>query len=96
MGHKSAKHRKKRYFCVSYHIKKDKKFDEFVTLSKKKIGPGKMQEYTVVLDLVNKEVLKNELPGIPLDKQVDAFSIVSTALSFFSFLFVFVFSTTFD
>ena len=66
MGHKSAKHRKKRYFCVSYHIKKDKKFDEFVTLSKKKIGPGKMQEYTVVLDLVNKEVLKNELPGIPL------------------------------
>lgn len=66
MGHKSAKHRKKRYFCVSYHIKKDKKFDEFVTLSKKKIGPGKMQEYTVVLDLVNKEVLKNELPGIPV------------------------------
>lgn len=66
MGHKSAKHRKKRYFCVSYHLKKDKKFDEFVTLSKKKIGPGKMQEYTVVLDLVNKEVLKNELPGIPV------------------------------
>ena len=66
MGHKSAKHRKKRYFCVSYHLKKDKKFDEFVTLSKKKISPGKMQEYTVVLDLVNKEVLKNELPGIPV------------------------------
>jgi hypothetical protein len=60
------KHQKKRLFCVSYHIKKDKKFDEFVTLSKKKIGPGKMQEYTVVLDLVNKEVLKNELPGIPV------------------------------
>ena len=60
------KHAKKRYFCVSYTIKPDKKFDEFVTLSKKKIGPGKMLEYTVVLDLVNKEVLKNELPGIPV------------------------------
>ena len=60
------KHAKKRYFCVKYHIKPDKKFDEFVELSKKKIGPGKMREYTVVLDMVNKEVLKNELPGIPL------------------------------
>jgi len=60
------KHAKKRYFCVSYTIKPDKKFDEFVTLSKKKIGPGKMKEYTVVLDLINKEVLKNDLPGIPL------------------------------
>ena len=60
------KHAKKRYFCVKYNIKPDKKFDELVELSKKKIGPGKMQEYTVVLDLVNKEVLKNELPGIPL------------------------------
>ena len=60
------KHAKKRFFCVSYTIKPDKKFDEFVTLSKKKIGPGKMQEYTVVLDLVNKIVVKNELPGIPL------------------------------
>ena len=60
------KHAKKRFFCVKYIIKKDKKFDEFVELSKKKIGPGKMHEYTVVLDLVNKEVLKNELPGIPV------------------------------
>ena len=60
------KHAKKRYFCVKYTLKPDKKFDELVTLSRKKIGPGKMQEYTVVLDLVNKEVLKNELPGIPL------------------------------
>ena len=25
-----------------------------------------MAEYTVVLDLINKEVLKNDLPGIPL------------------------------
>ena len=60
------KHAKKRFFCVKYIIKKDKKFDEFVELSKKKIGPGKMLEYTVVLDLINKEVLKNELPGIPV------------------------------
>jgi len=61
-----SKHNKKRYFCVSYIIKPDKKFDEFVTLSKKKIGSGKMREYTVVLDMVNKEILKNELPGIPV------------------------------
>tara|TARA_A100001011_G_C14231233_1_gene808929 strand:+ start:539 stop:826 length:288 start_codon:yes stop_codon:yes gene_type:complete len=66
MGHKSEKHKKKRFFCVKYVFKADKKFDEFVELSKKKIGPGKMQEYTVVLDLMNKEVLKNDLPGIPL------------------------------
>jgi hypothetical protein len=61
-----SKHNKKRYFCVKYIIKPDKKFDEFVELSKKKIGTGKMQEYTVVLDLINKQVIKNELPGIPV------------------------------
>jgi hypothetical protein len=61
-----SKHNKKRFFCVKYNIKPDGKFDEFVELSKKKIGVGKMNEYTVVLDLINKEVLKNELPGIPL------------------------------
>ena len=61
-----SKHNKKSFFCVKYIIKPDKKFDEFVELSKKKIGPGKMLEYTVVLDLVNKEVLKNDLPGIPI------------------------------
>ena len=42
------------------------KFDEFVELSKKKIGVGKALEYTVILDLINKEILKNELPGIPI------------------------------
>ena len=57
------KHAKKRYFCVKYTLKPDKKFDELVTLSRKKIGPGKMQEYSVVLDLVNEEILKNELPN---------------------------------
>ena len=61
-----SKHKKKRFFCVKYIFKADKKFDEFVELSKKKIGSGKMREYTVVLDLINKEILKNELPGIPL------------------------------
>ena len=60
------KHNKKRFFCVKYIIKRDKKFDEFVELSKKKIGPSKAREYTVILDLVNKEVMKNELPGIPV------------------------------
>ena len=61
-----SKHNKKRYFCVKYIFKPDKKFDEFVELSKKKIGTGKMQEYMVVLDLVNKKILKNDLPGIPV------------------------------
>ena len=65
------KHAKKRFFCVKYIIKPDKKFDEFVELSKKKIGPGKMLEYTVVLDLVNEEVLKNDLPGIPVAERDD-------------------------
>ena len=51
---------------MKYICKADKKFDEFVELSKKKIGPGKMLEYTVVLDLINKKVIKNDLPGIPV------------------------------
>ena len=61
-----SKHAKKRFFCVKYIFKKDRKFDEFVELSKKKIGTGKMLEYTVVLDLVNEKILKNDLPGIPV------------------------------
>ena len=61
-----SKHNKKRFFCVKYIIKPDGQFDEFVELSKKKIGVGKALEYTVILDLINKEVLKNELPGIPI------------------------------
>ena len=65
------KHNKKRYFCVKYIIKPDKKFDEFVELTKKKIGPGKAKEYTVILDLVNKEIVKNELPGIPVAQRDD-------------------------
>ena len=58
-----TKHNKKRYFCGNYQLKPDKKFDELITLSKKKIGSGKILEYDVVLDLINKEVLKNTLPG---------------------------------
>ena len=61
-----SKHNKKRYFCVKYVFKPDKKFDEFVELSKKKIGTGKMQEYMVILDLANEKILKNDLPGIPV------------------------------
>ena len=65
------KHDKKRFFCVKYQMKPDKKFDELIILSKKKIGSGKMLEYNVVLDLINKEVLKSNLPGtenIPYDR----------------------------
>tara|TARA_B100000745_G_scaffold222752_1_gene148663 strand:- start:223 stop:501 length:279 start_codon:yes stop_codon:yes gene_type:complete len=66
-----SKHNKKRYFCVKYIFKPDKKFDEFIELSKKKIGPGKMLEYMVVLDLANEKVLKCELPGIPLAERAN-------------------------
>jgi hypothetical protein len=65
------KHAKKRFFCVKYIFKADKKFDEFVELSKKKIGSGKMLEYTVVLDLVNEKILKNDLPGISVAERDD-------------------------
>ena len=58
------KHAKKRFFCVKYSIKPDKKFDELVTLSKKKIGPTKMLDYHIVLDLVNEEVLRADMPGL--------------------------------
>lgn len=60
-----SKHQKKRYMLVTYNIKPDKKFDEFVEFSKKKIGPGKMASAQVVLDMINKEVLKCRLPGLP-------------------------------
>ena len=59
-----SKHNKKRYFCVNYQLKPDKKFDELITLSKKKIGSGKILEYDVVLDLINKEVLKCDKPAV--------------------------------
>jgi hypothetical protein len=58
-----SKKDRKRFFIVKYNIKKDGKFDEFVELSKKKVGTGKFAESKVVLDLVNEQVLKCDLPG---------------------------------
>ena len=60
-----SKHAKKRYFIVKYNIKPGGKFDEFVELSKKKLGPGKIAEAKVILDMVNREIVKCDLPGIP-------------------------------
>lgn len=61
------KHAKKRYFIVKYNIKPDGKFDEYVELSKKSIGRGKIAEAKVVLDLINDEVIKCDLPNVPKD-----------------------------
>jgi|TARA_B100001057_G_C22858811_1_gene953678 hypothetical protein len=61
------KHAKKRFFIVRYNIKPDGKFDEFVELSKKKVGPGKIKDSRVVLDLLNEEVVKCDLPNVPVD-----------------------------
>ena len=58
-----SKKDKKRFFIFKYNIIKDGKFDEFVELSKKKVGTGKFAECKVVLDLVNEQVLKCDLPG---------------------------------
>ena len=59
-----SKHNKKRFFCVRYSPKPDQKFDQLVELSRKKIGPTKMLEFQVVLDLMNKQVLRCSLPGL--------------------------------
>ena len=59
-----SKHNKKRFFCVKYTMKPDKKFDELITLSKKKIGPNKILEYNIVLDLINKEIVRVDIPGL--------------------------------
>ena len=65
-----SKHDKKRYFIVKYQINKDGKWDELIELSKKKVGPGKIKESGIVLDLLKKEVLKCDIPGIPAGTQV--------------------------
>jgi len=62
-----SKHEKKRYFIVKYSIRPNGKYDELVELSKKKLGVGKITEAKVILDLVNKEVVKIDLPNIPKD-----------------------------
>ena len=67
-----SKHEKKRYFIVKYNIKPDGKFDEFVELSKKKIGTGKIAEAKVVLDLIEQKVIKVDLPNVPTDFPFDA------------------------
>jgi|TARA_B100001093_G_scaffold486456_1_gene521799 hypothetical protein len=59
-----TKHAKKRYLVVRYTMKPDKKFDELIELTKKRIGAGKLANASVVLDLHNKKVLKCSLPNI--------------------------------
>ena len=59
------KHNKKRFLIVKYSINQKGQYDELVELTKKKCGPGKVLQSGIVLDLVNKEVLKCEVPGNP-------------------------------
>jgi hypothetical protein len=59
-----SKHNKKRFLIVKYSLTKEGKYDELIELSKKKIGPGKILQAGVVLDLINKEVLKCDIPGV--------------------------------
>ena len=48
-------------------MKPDGKFDEFVELSKKNIGAGKIAEAKVILDLLEQKVIKVDLPNVPSD-----------------------------
>ncbi len=59
-----SKHNKKRFLIVKYSLTKEGKYDELIERSKKKIGPGKILQAGVVLDLINKEVLKCDIPGV--------------------------------
>ena len=65
-----SKHNKKRYMIVKYSLNMKGTYDELVELSKKKCGPGKLANSGVVLDLINKEVLKCEVPGVPIGSQI--------------------------
>jgi len=58
-----SKHNKKRFLIVKYSLNKKGQYDELVELSKKKCGPGKILQSGIVLDLINQEVLKCEVPG---------------------------------
>ena len=60
-----SKHNKKRFLIIKYSLNNNGQYDELVELSKKKCGPGKIKEAGIVLDLVNKEVLKCDVPGNP-------------------------------
>ena len=59
------KHNKKRFMIVNYSLNTKGTYDELVELSKKNIGSGKLAQSGIVLDLINKEVLKCEVPGAP-------------------------------
>ena len=60
-----SKHNKKRFLIVKYSLNMKGTYDELVELSKKNIGSGKLAQSGIVLDLINKEVLKCEVPGAP-------------------------------
>ena len=60
-----SKHNKKRYMIVKYSLNMKGTYDELVELSKKSIGPGKFVQSGVIIDLVEKEVLKCIVPGQP-------------------------------
>jgi len=59
-----SKHNKKRFLIVKYSINKEGKYDELIELSKKKLGPGKIADGGIILDLINKEVIKCDMPGV--------------------------------
>jgi hypothetical protein len=61
-----SKKEKKRFMIVTYNIKSDGKFDELVEFSKKKLGSGKIASAQVVIDMINRTVIKCKLPGIPV------------------------------
>ena len=48
-----SKHKKKRFFIVKYTLNKQGTYDELVELSKKNIGPGKISQAGIVLDLIH-------------------------------------------
>ena len=58
-----SKHNKRRFLIVKYSLNKQGTYDELVELSKKNIGPGKITQAGIVLDLIDKEVLKCKVPG---------------------------------
>ena len=59
-----SKHNKKRFLIVKYSINKEGKYDELIELSKKKLGSGKIADGGIILDLINKEVIKCDMPGV--------------------------------
>jgi len=59
-----SKHDKKRFLIVKYSLNKEGKYDELIELSKKKMGPGKIVKAGVVLDLINEQVIKCDIPGV--------------------------------